>query len=478
MNAPHRHGRTALRRATSTTVTTLVLVACAPAAAAWAQAPTVPAVPPQATTAPMPVEQCLRWAYLSTARETHGATDGLSTNALLALEPGPAAWARTVCAAAARTSRPVGAVLASLHPEGATAAAGDAEALRLYGWGSGEAGALGAGGEADQAAPVEVVADQGWTSVAAGLWHTAAIRADGTLWTWGRNDEGELGDGTTVSSDEPIQVGSDHGWASVSVGDNHTVAVRSDGTLWAWGWNGFGQLGDGTTTDRPEPVQVGTRTDWAVTDAGALHTLALTTDGTLWGWGWNGSGQIGDGTTDNRLEPTMVTSATAWATVSAGAYYSAGIKTDGTLWAWGANESSQLGTETGPTQLDPLQVGTDTWWASVSAGGSHTGAVTVDGALWTWGDNAWGQLGDGGYVPASPSPLEVVTDTAWATVSVSEYQHTAALKADGTLWTWGRNDLGQLGDATHDARSEPVQVGTGTWVQVSAGATRVFAVGP
>src|SRR6266511_2983978 len=132
-----------------------------------------------------------------------------------------------------------------------------------------------------------------WKSVAAGTFHTAAVKTDGTLWAWGNNDNGEVGNGTTTNQSSPVQIGS--GFASVAAGGAHTVAVKTDGTLWAWGANGNGQLGDGTNTEQWSPVQIGS--GFASVAAGSLHTMAVKTDGTLWAWGWNGGGQLGDGTT-------------------------------------------------------------------------------------------------------------------------------------------------------------------------------------
>ncbi|NLH74160.1 MAG: RCC1 repeat-containing protein, partial [Verrucomicrobia bacterium] len=124
---------------------------------------------------------------------------------------------------------------------------------------------------------------QDWTfvQVAAGGYHTLALKRDGTLWAWGLNEDGQLGDGTREDKSRPVQVGTASDWAAVAAGYWHTVALKRDGTLWAWGDNQYGQSGDGTTEDKSRPVQVGTATDWAAVAAGLWHTVALKRDGTL-----------------------------------------------------------------------------------------------------------------------------------------------------------------------------------------------------
>ena len=315
-----------------------------------------------------------------------------------------------------------------------------------------------------------------YSTISAGEHHTVALRADGTLWAWGRNHHGQLGDGTTTDRQTPVHIAGS--WISVSAGDRHTAAIRADGTLWAWGWNAGGQLGDGTTTDRHTPVQIGSAT-WAYISAGhGSYTMAIRTDGTLWAWGNNTWGQLGDGTSGistSRHTPFQIGSDT-WTSVSAGASHTMAIRTDGTLWAWGANGWGLLGDGTTTNRNSPVQIGSATW-NSVSAGMSTTVAVKADGTLWSWGLASAGQLGDGTTTDRN-APVQICSDTNWASVSVG-LSYTVAVRTGGTLWAWGSNHMGQLGDGTTTDRHTPVQIGLATdWAaaSVAGGAVHNIAI--
>jgi alpha-tubulin suppressor-like RCC1 family protein len=185
---------------------------------------------------------------------------------------------------------------------------------------------------------------------------------------------------------------------TVSAGEFHTCAVHGDHTLWCWGENGNGQLGDGTTNGSDVPVQESTAaSDWAAVTAGYVHTCAIKTTGTLWCWGDNGNGQLGDGTTSDSHVPVQEsTAASDWAAVAAGYNYTCAIKTTGTLWCWGDNGNGQLGDGTTNGSDVPVQETTAASdWAAVTVGYVHTCAIKTTGTLWCWGNNGNGQLGDG-----------------------------------------------------------------------------------
>jgi alpha-tubulin suppressor-like RCC1 family protein len=308
-----------------------------------------------------------------------------------------------------------------------------------------------------------------WKSLAQGADHSAAIRADGTLWTWGGNEHGQLGDGTTTSRSALTQVGTDT-WHSVAAGDGFTVAVRFDGTLWAWGRNDVDQLGDGGATDQVAPEQIGSATNWTSVAAGIDHAVALRSDHTLWAWGDNTFGELGDGTTTNAAAPRQVGTAT-WTSVSAGEGDTLAVRTDGTLWGWGLDGCGELGDGTTTTTALPVQIGSATTWKSVSAGRLHSVGVRTDGTLWAWGRNADGRLGDGTTTDRH-APVQIGSGTTWSTVSAGA-DFTVAMQANGTLWAWGHDNLGQLGDGATSDQHAPVQVGTShAWTAIATGAIR------
>ncbi|MGL6129366.1 RCC1 domain-containing protein, partial [Chryseobacterium artocarpi] len=300
-----------------------------------------------------------------------------------------------------------------------------------------------------------------WQSVDAGLYHSIGLKVDGTLWAWGDNHYGQLGDGTNSDRNKPTQIGTANNWTKISAGIRYSVGLKSDGTLWTWGSNIKGQLGNGTTTERNIPTQVGTATDWVNVATGDTHTLALKSDGTLWAWGLNDYGQLGDDTTVNKTTPIQIGTANDWLSIAAGMSHSLAIKTDGTLWAWGDNSKGQLGDGTIVAKKNPTQIGTATNWKNVDGGNEHSTGLKTDGTIWAWGDNRWGQLGDGTEISKN-IPTQLGVETNWRNFATGYWGSTLAIKTDGTLWAWGYNSFGQLGDGTITHRYTPISIGTVT----------------
>ena len=339
----------------------------------------------------------------------------------------------------------------------------------LWMWGGNSGGELGNGTLRNPDTFVKVMDSVATDS--GGSYHVAAIKTDGSLWTWGINDNGQLGNGggsntTTVmghpSQTVPVKVMDSV--TAVSCGGDCTAAIKTDGSLWMWGSNEYGQLGnDGGNAvhkyDGPyQTVPVKVLDNAAAVSCGGDCTAAIKTDGTLWMWGRNDYGQLGNGTETDSSTPVKVLDNVA--AVSCGSSTNAAIKTDGSLWMWGSNSCGQLGlgyTDRWAGQPVPVKVLDNV--AAVSCGNATTAAIKTDGSLWMWGDNTYGELGNSGSGndtgntgdPCQTVPVKVLDSVAAVSCGM---QHTAAIKTDGTLWTWGRGDSGQLGYQDVNATGE------------------------
>jgi alpha-tubulin suppressor-like RCC1 family protein len=225
----------------------------------------------------------------------------------------------------------------------------------------------------------------------------ADLFRDGTLFGWGVSSSGNLGNNDIFDKLTPVTTfAGGTNWKQVSAGGNHTAALKTDGTLWTWGYGGSGRLGTNDETNRSTPVTTfAGGTNWKQVSSGQQHTAAIKTDGTLWTWGRNNYGQLGDNTITNRSTPvTTFAGGTNWKQVSSGGYHTAAIKTDGTLWIWGRQNANQLGDNTTVSKSTPVTTfagGTD--WKQVECGLFYTAAIKTDGTLWTWGYNYFGNLG-------------------------------------------------------------------------------------
>ena len=373
-----------------------------------------------------------------------------------------------------------------------------------------------------------------YTVVAAGTSHGAAISTGGLLTTWGDNSKGEIGNGSTASVITSASVGNPltDRWIAISLGNTFSVALKNDGSAWAWGHDSSGQLGINSTTDKNTPQAITSSTPWTAISAGDSHVLGIKADGTLWAWGLNDKSQIGISslaTTALQKTPAQITSPSGtWIAVSAGGHDSFALKADGTLWAWGDNGDGQLGISNGNAAVKvPTQVGAG--FQFVKAGYDFTIGVTADGNVFTWGHGSGDQLGNGGTanttVPgtailyavkpgavmggashgaelrtsgvlttfgsvgsgalgltsaqiagctsstACAQPVAVTSTKAWRAVATGESQ-TLGIKSDGTLWAWGANYAGEVGNGHTTPQTTPVQIGTdASWLKVFAGPT-------
>ena len=197
----------------------------------------------------------------------------------------------------------------------------------------------------------------------------------------------------------------------------------------------------------------------------------------LYAWGLNTAGQLGQNDVVNRSSPVQVGSLSTWSSITGNQGNSiTAIKTDGTLWSWGQNTNGQLGQNDVVNRSSPVQVGALTTWLTLSDNTFyHTVAIKTDGTLWSWGDNGFGQLGQGDVVKRS-SPVQVGAGTTWSKIT-GGYGKILAIKTDGTLWAWGRNIEGQTGQNNTIYRSSPVQIGSlTTWLTIAGGFDQNLAI--
>ncbi|OYU30968.1 MAG: hypothetical protein CFE39_10735 [Comamonadaceae bacterium PBBC2] len=389
-----------------------------------------------------------------------------------------------------------------------TAAAGDNHTLvirsdgSLWAWGDNRNGQLGNGKNLPSASPVNV--GSGFAQVAAAGNYSLAIKTDGSLWAWGDNSKGQLGNGSLKQTNTPAQVG--QGYAQVAAARGHALAVKTDGSLWAWGINTYGQLGIGTLVDTALPTRVGS--GFVQVNTVDAHTVALKSDSSLWAWGDNSKGQLGIGTTVSSLVPVLVGSGfSSAAASSSSSAFTLAVKSDGTLWVWGGvclptTRCFSIGGFTNPeTVTTPALLGEG--YGQVLPSGAYVTqtdgtllrlngylfngpfepfgagftyavagvAVKSDGSIWTQGSNDFGQLGVG-TMPNVYEPVLIGTD--YTQISAGGV-HTVALKSDSSLWAWGDGRAGSLGNGKFEITTSPELIGTG-YTKVSAGDRDVFAI--
>ena len=283
------------------------------------------------------------------------------------------------------------------------------------------------------------------------------------LYTTGNNQAGQLGLGDLVNRDVLTQVGS-FNWDMIASKGSHTLGI-SGGKLYAWGNNANGQLGLGNTTNVSIPTRIGTYEDWTFVACGFYHSLAIR-NGELYACGYNNYGQLGLGNSSQKTSFTRVGTGTAWTDISAGDYYSMGIM-NGNLYTWGIGGA--YGTGRSATQTSPATVLGITNCQKISAGSIHSLIIINNGELYACGNGLNYQLGTGRNI-STASFTRIGTGTAWTDISAGSYNSAGIMS--NKLYTWGKNDKGEVGNGTSGAgchESSPLQIGNLDWDTVKSG---------
>jgi alpha-tubulin suppressor-like RCC1 family protein len=355
----------------------------------------------------------------------------------------------------------------------------------LWCWGSGEHGQLGTGDNDDRLTPTPIAGSSKHSQVAAGTATTCAIEEGGALLCWGNGEHGKLGDGVP-SMNTPTPIGQSKDWIGIAVGASHLCGLKEDGSIECWGQALKGQTGDGIDHSSWAPTTVnGGPNAWSdrisTPVARGFSTCGVADDGALWCWGLNRYGKLGTGDVVARREPAQVGSSTSWLTAGVGREHSCGLQAaqnnGASLWCWGKNNLGQLGIGGSSASIAnvPVQVGGADEWAQLSVGDQHSCAIKADGTLWCWGRATDGAIGLGSKTQ-STQPAQVGSANDWAILTVGSYL-SCAIKTDGALWCWGANNKGQLGIDSTDDKNLPNQVaGDADWAKVSPGSYHSCAI--
>ena len=368
----------------------------------------------------------------------------------------------------------------------------------LFAWGDNNTGELGLNNRTEYSSPVQIPGTT-WAQLCGRGNPTSvtATKTDGTLWSWGDNEEGQLGLNTRGPSylySSPVQIPGTT-WKyddRFALGGLNLAkfAIKTDGTLWSWG----SQLSQGVlglneySVNKSSPTQIPGTTWSAVEGGNATYIVAATkTDGTAWVWGNNNYGSMGINQPVNyrRSSPVQIPG-TTWSRIvpSDGFYTTMGVKTDGTLWSMGVGTDGSLGLNqpSGTYISSPTQI-PGTAWTTEMAGGLKTWlAVKSDGTLWTWGENGSGDLGQNqayAQLNAVSSPIQI-PGTTWKHAARLGHGSVMAAKTDGTLWAWGYNAdgsrAGLLGLNDKINRSSPTQIPGTTWDKAFSSITNAYAI--
>ena len=361
-------------------------------------------------------------------------------------------------------------------------------------WGTNYSGAGGDGYAAGITAPKWVDLEVDWATVyghASTDGNFCGRRTDGRLFCWGDGTMGQTGQpGAEAVTLNPLQVGVASDWISVANSGRFACGVRATGELFCWGATSRGGTGSGFVSDRLDPTFVGTDTDWDAVDTHVEFSCGLRAS-KLYCWGRNVNGMLADGTVISHALPAAADPAESYARLSLGRYFGCGVTggaASGSVRCWGSDAQGQLGNGTGAAvdALVPASVpatpGNASPWTEVAAGEYGVCGIKADKTLWCWGYDAQGQVGNGSGTSATQqSPVALLANEPADWLAVSQAANTVcALRGGGTLWCWGHNNLGQVGNGSTANVTAPELIGNATqpplYTQLSVGRGHACAV--
>jgi alpha-tubulin suppressor-like RCC1 family protein len=324
----------------------------------------------------------------------------------------------------------------------------------------------------DRTTPGPVPGVAGVVSVAAGSLHSLALTSAGEVWGWGYDGFGALGDGqghAGLMVSAPKKIATISNVVAIAAGNEHSVFLKADGTVWTAGSNGMGQLGNGTLLDSNTVVQVPISGVVAISST-ADHTLALKSDGSVWGWGLNIDCQLGDvaGATPcvNRRAPVQVAGLANVMRIAAGGSHSLALvraspgDSFGAVWGWGSNSRGQLRTGVATAQVKTARLTWNTPASEISAGAQHSLVMHFDGTVFAFGDNTRRQLGVASFTAAFSDSERWVSTLPSFVTAICASTTNLVLVQDGSVWVWGDNTNGQVGNGTLGAApvATPVRI--------------------
>lgn len=314
----------------------------------------------------------------------------------------------------------------------------------VWTWGDNYYGQLGNGkteGRSSQIVPAKVPGIDNVKAATEGLFHTTALKSDGTVWEWGLQYMGEDSEPYTEVQLKPVPINGINGITAIAEGDGHILALKNDGSVLTWGFNIDGQLGDGTYIDRLAPKTITNLNHVKAISAGKNHSLVLKDDGTVWAWGDNSKGQLGNGINSEKgiATPKQVQSLNNIIQIASGSSFSAALKSDGTIWVWGDVNYHASDSVNNKNNYSPIQISGVSDVTKIFALKNDVVALKKDGSVWE----------------TTPSVLSTITNLENVVQGDNQIE---ILKTDNTLWGYGNNTYGEVGNGTRIPQYDPVMI--------------------